>query len=287
MPSTVCTRHSDGSEPFHPNGEMPWVLVTAGPGLFALSTRHVQEMASTPAVTRVPLAPHFVRGVINLRGHVMPLVDLRLRFGLVSQAQEVEALVELLRAREQDHRRWLDELVASVRERRTFALTTDPHACAFGKWYDTFRTDNLLFENVLKRFDTPHRRIHEVGAEIVRSMQKGTFAGCEAIVEGLRGTTLQALLDLFTEARAVLRESSREIAVVLSGAGPTYAVAVDAIASVERLTPDALSSLDDSTIGVRSECVDAVARRARDSRLVLTVDAGRLLGPAIAVQGAV
>ena len=42
----------------------------------------VQEIIGMMKVTRVPRMPNFVRGVVNLRGRVIPVVDLRLRFGI-------------------------------------------------------------------------------------------------------------------------------------------------------------------------------------------------------------
>ena len=39
-------------------------------------------------ITRVPRAPEFVEGVINLRGKVIPIIDLRRRFGLVSKTHD-------------------------------------------------------------------------------------------------------------------------------------------------------------------------------------------------------
>lgn len=49
----------------------------------------VQEIIKMQPITRVPRAPKFVSGVINLRGRVIPVVDLRLKFGM-SQAEETE-----------------------------------------------------------------------------------------------------------------------------------------------------------------------------------------------------
>ena len=46
----------------------------------------VQEIIQLQAITRVPRTPEFVRGVINLRGKVIPVVDLRLRFALEAAA---------------------------------------------------------------------------------------------------------------------------------------------------------------------------------------------------------
>lgn len=42
----------------------------------------VQEIIGMLPVTRVPRTPHFVRGVINLRGKVIPIIDLRAKFGM-------------------------------------------------------------------------------------------------------------------------------------------------------------------------------------------------------------
>lgn len=49
---------------------------------FAVDILSIQEIIRTVAVTKVPRAPHFVEGVINLRGKVIPIINLRQRFGL-------------------------------------------------------------------------------------------------------------------------------------------------------------------------------------------------------------
>jgi purine-binding chemotaxis protein CheW len=49
---------------------------------FALPILDVREIILPTAVTPVPQAPAFVEGVINLRGQIIPVVDLRKRFGL-------------------------------------------------------------------------------------------------------------------------------------------------------------------------------------------------------------
>jgi purine-binding chemotaxis protein CheW len=51
---------------------------------YGLEILKVQEIIGIMDVTRVPKTPEFVRGVINLRGKVIPVIDLRLKFGLES-----------------------------------------------------------------------------------------------------------------------------------------------------------------------------------------------------------
>ncbi len=49
---------------------------------YGIGILKVKEIIGMMPVTSVPQAPHFVRGVINLRGKVIPVTDLRLKFGL-------------------------------------------------------------------------------------------------------------------------------------------------------------------------------------------------------------
>lgn len=49
---------------------------------FGVDILKVQEINRMVEITRVPQAPHYVEGVINLRGKVIPIIDLRKRFGL-------------------------------------------------------------------------------------------------------------------------------------------------------------------------------------------------------------
>lgn len=59
-----------------------WVTFTLDAELFAVSVESVTEIVRVKNITRVPHAPRAVRGIINLRGRVVPTVDLRVRIGL-------------------------------------------------------------------------------------------------------------------------------------------------------------------------------------------------------------
>lgn len=49
---------------------------------YAIDILRVQEIKGWESVTKIPNTPHYVRGVLNLRGTVVPIIDLRARFGL-------------------------------------------------------------------------------------------------------------------------------------------------------------------------------------------------------------
>jgi len=58
-----------------------FLTFTLGDEVFAMDIRTVREIIQHGAITTVPLMPDFVRGVINLRGAVVPVIDLHARFG--------------------------------------------------------------------------------------------------------------------------------------------------------------------------------------------------------------
>jgi purine-binding chemotaxis protein CheW len=50
--------------------------------LFAIEILRVQEIRGITPITPIPNAPRYIRGVMNLRGTIVPVIDLRMRFGL-------------------------------------------------------------------------------------------------------------------------------------------------------------------------------------------------------------
>jgi purine-binding chemotaxis protein CheW len=64
--------------------EQQLVVFELGAEFYGVEISRVHEIIRLQSVTHVPRAPSFVEGVINLRGKVIPVVDLRRRFGLPS-----------------------------------------------------------------------------------------------------------------------------------------------------------------------------------------------------------
>ena len=62
--------------------ELQLVSFNIGSEEFGVDILKVQEINRMVEITKVPQAPHYVEGVINLRGKVIPIIDLRKRFNL-------------------------------------------------------------------------------------------------------------------------------------------------------------------------------------------------------------
>src|SRR5688572_32414414 len=59
-----------------------FLTFTLGDEEYGVDILKVQEIRGYGTVTRIPEAPDFVKGVINLRGTIVPVVDMRLKFKL-------------------------------------------------------------------------------------------------------------------------------------------------------------------------------------------------------------
>jgi purine-binding chemotaxis protein CheW len=60
---------------------------------YGIDVLRVREIIRRPVVTEVPEMPAYVRGVINLRGKIIPVIDLRLRFGLAEAPNTEQSCV--------------------------------------------------------------------------------------------------------------------------------------------------------------------------------------------------
>ena len=78
----VETAAKNESTPVADSDELQLVSFKIGSEEFGVDILKVQEINRMVEITRVPQAPHYVEGVINLRGKVIPIVDLRKRFNL-------------------------------------------------------------------------------------------------------------------------------------------------------------------------------------------------------------
>jgi len=75
-PTAVAGKHLGGK----------YLTFALGDESYAVDVRKVREIIRLTSITSVPQMPAFIKGVINLRGKIIPVIDLRARFGLSEAA---------------------------------------------------------------------------------------------------------------------------------------------------------------------------------------------------------
>lgn len=73
-----------------------YITFKLGDELFAINVAQVREVLELPQITRVPTAPDYMRGVVNVRGKAIPVVDLRLKFGLPQILETVNSRIVVM-----------------------------------------------------------------------------------------------------------------------------------------------------------------------------------------------
>jgi len=82
------------AEAEHKKGEgAQWVLFSLGGEEYAVMATQVQEIVRGAGVTPIPNMPHFVKGICNLRGKIVPILDLKERFGIKAEVDAAKARI--------------------------------------------------------------------------------------------------------------------------------------------------------------------------------------------------
>ena len=84
--------------------------------IFAVDVSKVREILDFTPATKVPGTPEFMRGVINVRGNVVPVVDMRLKFGLTKTEKTVDTCIVVMEIIVDEDTTVLGALVDSVQE---------------------------------------------------------------------------------------------------------------------------------------------------------------------------
>lgn len=87
-----------------------------GEEIFALDISKVREVLDFASITKVPRTPEYMRGVINLRGTVVPVVDMRLKFGMSKTEKTVNTCIIIVEVTLDGDTAVLGALADSVQE---------------------------------------------------------------------------------------------------------------------------------------------------------------------------
>jgi purine-binding chemotaxis protein CheW len=108
-----------------------------GGEIYGLAILKVQEIIGMMNVTHVPRTPDFIRGVINLRGKVIPVIDLRTKFGLGSVEDTERTCIIVLQVTRGDQEITMGIIVDQVSEVMDLRANQMEAAPSFGSSVDT------------------------------------------------------------------------------------------------------------------------------------------------------
>jgi len=93
-----------------------FLTFTLGKEIFALDIGTVREVLELTSITKIPRTPIFMRGVINLRGNAVPVVDMRMKMGMSQGEDTVDTCIIIVEIEFDGELTVMGALVDSVRE---------------------------------------------------------------------------------------------------------------------------------------------------------------------------
>lgn len=194
--------------------EKQYLVFNIGAEKFAFSIKNIKEIITKPKINKAPNLPDYYLGMTKLRNDILPIISLRKRLGYPLLEQENEDLIAMLQKREQEHINWLNELDSAINENREFRLQRDPTKCNFGRWYYSFQTDSFAVLAQLKKFDEPHKKIHNIADMALEALKEKGQSEALKIVNRAKEIELKEIIELFEKLYQTIREEQRETAII-------------------------------------------------------------------------
>jgi purine-binding chemotaxis protein CheW len=105
-------------------GVNQYVSFTLGGERYAADIERVQEIKGFESVTRIPDMPDYLLGVVNLRGAIVPIIDLRVRFSLQHAPFDASTVILVVRVNAPQGERTAGIVVDSVDEVQSLEANT-------------------------------------------------------------------------------------------------------------------------------------------------------------------
>lgn len=260
--------------------EMPWLIFKIKNQPFAIKSDDVLTIFQVEQeVIPMPEAPKCVRGIINLRGEIVPLLELRNVLGMQSFQEETKDFEEMLEQRKQDHMKWVQEFEKSVKEGTKFTQTMDPHECKFGKWFYSYTPISQTVAFHLNKIEEPHRLLHETGEEILKCKhQKDESEKEKCLNELLRKEVdeyMPTVLQLLEEAKAIFQNSFREMCIVVKDHDSLLGILVDEVVCVEQIAP--IGNEENISNIYKTEIISHIANGANVDGEILVINQEKLM----------
>lgn len=218
--------------------ELPFIIFRIKDSLFCVNSRYIERLLQLPEFVTLPQSPPVFTGIFPYRDNFITMFDIRTAFGMENLAEEFAAFSDMLEQRKEDHIQWVTELERSIQTGDEFTLSDDPHACAFGVWYDNFESDNHLIISHLKKIEEPHNQLHHAANEVEECMHINDSQERESklqqILSHIKHELMPAITGLLDETKDVFYATQfREMVLVLSDS--RLGLVVDEVLSVEYL----------------------------------------------------
>lgn len=199
---------------------------------YGISIMDVQEIIRVPAISTIPNAPSGVVGIASLRNRILPVLDLRTKFGFRPLKAELEVFSAKVRGFEQQHAQVLQGIEQALEHGIAFDRSCLRVYRDFERWQESFVTSDRLLKSLL----LPVREsLKEVASRIrtaVASLESSDRAHTKHLVRSSIQPAHARLESAFEKLHTGIGRRDDERCLVVNVNGTSLALQVDAVNQV-------------------------------------------------------
>ena len=249
---------------------------------YGISIMDVQEIIRVPHISQVPNAPPGVIGIASLRNRVLPVIDLRTKFGFQARREESDAFCNQVRAFEA----LLRELVAQLEEAAEAGGPVDRAWLQahrdFERWQETYTTSDRLVVSLLAPLKEAHREMAEASRRVLARAEARD-------VEGMRRELQTGVLPaqvrlsvLFEKLYQGVARCEDERCLVVNVGSRSLALRVDAVNQVLQAPRSTVESTPHLVAGQGAgrDQIRGIAKLDQGKRLIMLLAVDKLVSQA-------
>jgi chemotaxis signal transduction protein len=271
--------------------ELPWLTFTLCGNAYAVNSKYIDGIITPPdEITPIPDSPPKYIGMLNIRGNVFPLLDMRKQFKIFSIEEEVDAFTKDVEHFIELHRQRF-RTIADEFERGgepDFNISEDHLKCEYSLWLDKkFHKKDKVFET-LQKAEQAHKNLHAMPAKIYSIMsenyldpKKSKVDEGHAILEE-SAADLQTFTDALTEAEYNYRRRFRETIINLADGEDRIGILVDEVLGVGSI--EMVKDSKNLNSVYQSKLFCGVAKSDKTEKEILVIDEELLIRQAAQIN---
>lgn len=212
----------------------PYITFKINSANYCISSQLVSSMTMLTEIISIPDSPEYILGLMRHKSGIVPMIDIRILLGMPSLETLYNDFVSRVDQRKTDHINWVNEFKRCVNEKEPFKLATDPHMCAFGKWFYAFKeSENKVntVEVVLNKIETPHAQLHSLALVYANNSQDEEV--CISAVKEAQRLCYEIILPLLDELKEVFKHQYKSMAIILESDDKLQGITVDEVNSIK------------------------------------------------------
>jgi len=258
------------------NEEVQMVTYLIASEEYAFPINIVSEVLRVGNITKVPNAPDFVVGILNVRNSVLPVIDNRKLFGLNTITEDLLAEFDTIFKYSQQ---WYDELKHSIDNGHSFKLNLEASTSRLGKWIEHFRTVSKEISKVIQDLRYLNIRLFENAKSVIDYSKKNNRVNSIKMFAEHLQTVFEQLSSKFIGLKeAVVKGISEDqrIMVIEINKYP-IGLLVDRVQQVLRVPQKIIESPPAMLSTGRSKAMKNIVKFNNGERLIVLIDETQMI----------